>query len=258
MLSAHRFLLTRTPGFYFHLRNVGRKVVGTRRKQRALFSDLVRPGDLVFDVGANIGEFAAAFRDLGAQVVAIEPQPRLQEHLRRRFRSDSRVTVVATAISDHPGEATLHLTTADALATLEGSRAEGKTGPGSELQWGRSITVPLQTLDALVAEHGAPALVKIDVEGHELGAVNGLTTARPSVFFEVNRPGVYDVLDSLSGRGYHEFFVRLDERPDWVTDRAMSAAEVREYVERSEHNCDCLAVSPEPDGRRPATGGPAA
>src|SRR3954462_783672 len=151
MLGAHRFLLTRTPRLYFHLRNAGRRVVGTRRHQRALFSGLVAPGDLVFDVGANIGEFTGAFRDLGARVVAVEPQPRLSAHLRRRFGGDPDVAVVATAVSDRAGEAILYGTTADALATLEAERATGATGPGADLEWTERIPVPLRTLDSLVA-----------------------------------------------------------------------------------------------------------
>ncbi|NEK58015.1 FkbM family methyltransferase [Geodermatophilus sabuli] len=253
MLAVHRFLLTRVPGLYFHLRNVGRKAVGTRRHQRRLFAELVGPGDVVFDVGANIGEFTGAFRDLGARVVAVEPQPRLGAHLRHRFRSDPEVTVVGTAVSDHAGEATLYTTTADALATLEAARATEGTGPGAELEWGATITVPLQTLDALVAAHGEPALVKIDVEGHEHRVVRGLTTVRPTIFFEVNPPGAFDVLDTLAARGYREFFVRVAEQSDWVTRRPMSATDMAAYLKTSQENCDCLALSPEaPPDRRPA------
>jgi FkbM family methyltransferase len=253
MLAAHRFLLTRTPRLYFHLRNLGRLVVGTRRHQRALFAELVGPGDLVFDVGANIGEFTGAFRDLGARVVAVEPQPQLTKHLRRRFRDDPDVAVVATAVSDHAGEATLYAPTADALATLEEERATHPSGPGAELEWTRRITVPLRTLDSLVGEHGTPALVKIDVEGHELGVVRGLTTAEPTVFFEVNRPGVHDVLDVLQERSYEEFFLRIGERSDWVSRQARSAAEAHAFVDASSEACDCLAISPSPGARRPAT-----
>ncbi|MGY1606848.1 MULTISPECIES: FkbM family methyltransferase [unclassified Geodermatophilus] len=256
MLVVHRLLLTRMPALYFHLRNVGRKVTGTRRRQRRLFAELVRPGDLVFDVGANIGEFTAAFRDLGTRVVAVEPQPRLSAHLRARFRADPLVTVVGTAVSDHAGEATLYCTTADALATLEETRATGgATGAGAELEWNGRITVPLRTLDSLVAEHGSPVLVKIDVEGHESGVVRGLTTARPSVFFEVNRPGVHEVVDTLAARGYTDFFVREAERSDWVSRHPMSAARVAAYLAGSVADCDCLAVSPDPRSavaRRPA------
>jgi FkbM family methyltransferase len=245
MFAPHRFLLTRMPGIYFMVRNLGRKAVGTRRNQRKLFSSLLRPGDLVFDVGANIGEFSGAFSDNGARVIAIEPQPRLGEHLRRRFRSTPTVTVVGTAVSDHAGEATLYLTAADALATLESGRASGETGPGADLEWGGKITVPLRTLDDLMTEHGTPVLVKIDVEGHELGVVKGLTAARPSVFFEVNRPESYEVIDVLSGRGYTDFYLRPDERPDWVNQKPMSATTLREFLEATDRNFDILAMSPD-------------
>ena len=42
-----------------------------------LYGQFVRPGDLVFDVGAHVGDRIAAFRRLGARVVAVEPQPAL-------------------------------------------------------------------------------------------------------------------------------------------------------------------------------------
>ncbi|TYP89841.1 FkbM family methyltransferase [Blastococcus xanthinilyticus] len=255
MLAIHRFLLTRTPRLYFHVRNIGRKAVGTRRKQRTLFSELIRPGDLVFDVGANIGEFSAAFRDCGARVVSVEPQPRLTAHLRRRFGADPEVTVVATALSDHAGEATLFCTSADALATLEEARVTGAVGAGAELEWNDTIQVPLRTLEALVAEYGPPVLVKIDVEGHEAGVVRGLTTTRPSLFFEVNRESVDEVLDLLADRGYTDFLLREGERPDWVSRRPVPAAEMRALIAATETDCDCLALSPDAalvGDRRPA------
>jgi FkbM family methyltransferase len=251
MLTARRLLIDRMPGLYFHLRNVGRKVVGTRRNQRQLFRDLLRPGDLVFDVGANIGEYTGAFIDLGATVVAVEPQPQLAEHLRRRFHTDRRVTVVHTALSDHQGTATLYCPTADALATLEEGRATGESGPGAKFRWSKTLTVPLSTIDALVGDFGTPALIKIDVEGHELNVLQGMADARPSIFFEINRPAVYDVMTHLEERGYSEFFVRRDERSAWVFDSAMSALKLREYLSSSAENADVLALSPEPNTGRP-------
>ena len=51
---------------------------GDRRRAAAmdrLYGNFVRPGDLVFDVGAHVGDRVASFRRLGARVVAVEPQP---------------------------------------------------------------------------------------------------------------------------------------------------------------------------------------
>jgi hypothetical protein len=47
-----------------------------RQNERDFYRRFIRPGDLVFDVGANVGKRSAVFLDLGATVVAIEPNPR--------------------------------------------------------------------------------------------------------------------------------------------------------------------------------------
>ena len=47
------------------------------RRDGPLYRPFVRPGDLVFDIGAHVGDRVAAFRRLGARVVAVEPQPAL-------------------------------------------------------------------------------------------------------------------------------------------------------------------------------------
>lgn len=50
---------------------------GRQRGLRRMYRPLVQPGDLVFDVGAHLGDRAAAFAALGARVVALEPQPQV-------------------------------------------------------------------------------------------------------------------------------------------------------------------------------------
>ena len=42
-----------------------------------LYREFVKPGDLVFDIGAHVGDRIAAFRRLEARVIALEPQPAL-------------------------------------------------------------------------------------------------------------------------------------------------------------------------------------
>ena len=47
-----------------------------------LYGRFVRRGDLVFDIGAHVGDRVASFRRLGARVVAVEPQPAMVKLLR--------------------------------------------------------------------------------------------------------------------------------------------------------------------------------
>jgi hypothetical protein len=62
-----------------------RTYYGDRERRTAmdlLYGRFVKPGDLVFDIGAHVGDRVAAFRRLGARVVAVEPQPALVRTLR--------------------------------------------------------------------------------------------------------------------------------------------------------------------------------
>lgn len=59
-------------------------------------------------------------------------------------------------------------------------RAESFAG----VDWEETVTVPVTTLDALITRHGAPDFCKIDIEGSELAALEGLSTALPLLSFE--------------------------------------------------------------------------
>ena len=117
---------------------------------------------------------------LGVRVVAVEPQPELGTRFLRRLD----VRLEQTAVGAEPGKAELHLASeTTAAAHLDPTWQEGRF---SSLTWSRSISVPVTTLDALIAKHGAPHYCKIDVEGYEREALKGLSHAVPVLSFEFN------------------------------------------------------------------------
>src|SRR5437764_780995 len=63
-----------------------------------LYARLLKPGDLVFDVGSHVGDRIAAFRRLGCRVVACEPNPALVKTWRLIYWRDSSVSVEPVAI----------------------------------------------------------------------------------------------------------------------------------------------------------------
>ena len=69
-----------------------------------LYARFVKPGDLVFDVGSHVGDRIAAFRRLGARVVACEPNPALVPTLRRLYGRDDKVTLEPVAVGAKAGE----------------------------------------------------------------------------------------------------------------------------------------------------------
>lgn len=176
---------------------------GRRRRQKELqiYRQLVTPGDLCFDVGANVGNTTGTFLRLGARVVCIEPQEGCMRVLERRFRSRREVTLVRQALADRPGEGDLWICRHnDAIATMAESwiTAVKNSGRMTRFEWADRQAVPVTTLDVLIQQHGRPALCKIDVEGFELQVLRGLSQPIPYVSFEFHREWIDDAM-----RGAH-------------------------------------------------------
>src|SRR5215470_12529728 len=68
-----------------------------------LYGQFVKPGDLVFDAGAHVGDRVAAFRRLKTRVVAIEPQPALVRTLRLLYGRDRDVAIEPAALGAAAG-----------------------------------------------------------------------------------------------------------------------------------------------------------
>ena len=162
-------------------------IPGRQRRMRRLYGELVRRGDLVFDVGAHVGNRTRAFAGLGCRVVAVEPQPDFARLLRRLFPASAGVTIVESAVGREAGEANLAIsertpTVTTISTTWREARADDPEFAG--VTWNRALRVPVTTVEALIARFGVPSLVKIDVEGAELDVLAGLEHAVPVVSFE--------------------------------------------------------------------------
>jgi len=176
------------------------------------------PGDLAFDVGAHVGDRAASFRRLGARVVCVEPQPRLDRLLRLLFRGDPGVARVAALVGATPGgEAALRLnTTNPTVATASPdfvAAADGAPGWVGQ-RWDAAVPCPVTTLDALAAAHGRPHFVKLDVEGFEAEALASLSAPPRALSFEfttIQREVAFNCLRWLSTLGFRAFNACLGE-----------------------------------------------
>lgn len=162
-----------------------------QRRLRALarhYEPFLSMGSVAFDIGANHGERTAAFRSLGARVVAVEPQSACVAELRERFaREGDSVEVVACAVAEQPGHVTLRINESDVLSSMahdwiERTEASGRFEGLS--QWTGEERVEAVTLDALVDRYGVPDFCKVDVEGAEPQVFSGLTRPLRVVSYE--------------------------------------------------------------------------
>jgi FkbM family methyltransferase len=187
------------------------------RAMDRLYARFIAPGDLVFDIGAHVGDRIAAFRRLGARVVAVEPQPALHRTLRLLFGRNDQVVLVPAAVGAtagrlpmhiNPGNPTISTLSEDFIAASRG--AEGWQGES----WPRSVEVAMTTLDALIDVHGWPVFMKLDIEGFEAAALAGLSRAVPALSFEfttIQRAVALACIDRCVSLGYAQFNAALGE-----------------------------------------------
>ncbi|MES2991625.1 MAG: FkbM family methyltransferase [Pseudomonadota bacterium] len=224
-------------------RTLNREFLLSRRQLMSFYGKLVQKGAVVFDVGANRGDFTDAFLRLGAHVYAFEPHPTCTRELRALYSGNPRFHLVDVALGSEPGEAKLYLgeNGMDNVSTLsEDYKREAAKLPGLAVAgWTKSLSVKVSTLDQMIAEYGTPAFCKIDVEGYELPVLKGLHQIIPLLQFEYQPWSVdkaIECIDYLEGLGYQRFNLTMSaSRSDIVALQAdwMSAAQLIEILRLS-------------------------
>lgn len=208
-----------------------------RRRALSLYGRFIKPGDLCFDIGAHVGDRVGYFLGLGARVVAVEPQPAAMAVLRHLYGRNPRVTLVQAAVGAVPGEAVLHLDPANpTVATLSESwaRTVGRSAAFAGVRWRQRLPVAVTTLDALIEGHGLPAFAKIDVEGQETAALQGLTRPLPALSVEyvtAALPATLAALGRLQALGPYGFNRSEGESLRLLHDRWRTAAEMAAELE---------------------------
>lgn len=178
----------------------------------------LRPDDIFWDVGANIGAISLIAATRCAHVVAFEPDPRSLKLLREniRFNGLANIEIVPCALGATQSSVTLH------------QAKVSNTGMTSILpDWAAAVgqvQVPVQRADEFLAEHPdlTPTILKLDVEGAEhlvlQGAPELLRTGRVrAILFEDRmdangQPGNLAAQDCLRAAGYtYQLFGASDE-----------------------------------------------
>lgn len=157
------------------------------------YSKIINPGDLVFDVGANIGNRVEVFLALGAKVIAIEPQEKCRKILMDRFWKSpddlSRLYIVKKGLGAKPGMMELAISNSHQISSFSNEFiTKMKDGRFKEMNWDKKVDVEIITLDDLIAEYGKPKFIKIDVEGFEYEVLSGLSKQIEYISFEYTTP----------------------------------------------------------------------
>ncbi|MBN8807735.1 MAG: FkbM family methyltransferase [Sphingomonas sp.] len=201
--------------------------IGDRRNNSIasqLITHLRTPGKTFVDVGAHIGSvLGEVARNSRGKVIAFEAIPAKAVHLRRKFPT---VTVHNVALLDRDGETRFFIDNAQSGYSSLSQRQGDVT----------EIVVPVARMDAFITEDDVD-VIKIDVEGAELGVLRGaegvIARCRPVVMFE-SGPG--DVL-GYTKEAMWRWFDERDYRiyfPDRIS-RAARAATLDVFIDSHEY-----------------------
>lgn len=174
---------------------------------------MTKPGEYLFDVGANIGLIALPVLAWGSEtrVVSFEPSPNSLDCLLRTHAGSGfgeRWRIIAKAAGRTAGVTGFYLSSAS-LGDYDSIVDTGRSGER------RKVTVEITTLDATWEEMGCPAvsMIKMDIEGGETEALAGarrlISAQKPGIILEWYEgnltPYGYDpasLLDIAAGLGY--------------------------------------------------------
>lgn len=178
-------------------------------RQTAAMAAEIRPGNVVFDIGANVGYYtilASRVAGPSGKVVAFEPLLRNIEFLRRHveLNNAANVVVMPVALSD---------TTGSARFSIGDNSAVGHIGSDGEIE------VETTTVDAVIERLGfIPDVMKIDVEGAEKAVLTGaqgmFERVKPTIFLSTHSDELREwCTNYLVGLGYLVAKVALDGDP---------------------------------------------
>jgi FkbM family methyltransferase len=193
--------------------------------------DWVQPGMVAYDLGANAGYVSLLLaRQVSATgwVFAFEPLPANQERLRANMalNPELRINLIAKAVAERSGKRTFQVHVSDDMGKLQGSS-------GRATEYAKKIEVDVIALDDFVYKEKqiAPDLVKMDIEGGEALALQGmqrvLAEKRPLLFIELHGPdAARSVVEILKANNYT--LHRLEKSYARIED--VSAKEWKHYI----------------------------
>jgi len=231
--------ILRGVGLYAFAIDMENKLITLFKKseRKDFYSQFIKSGDLCFDVGANKGNRTVIFLELGAKVVAVEPQQECYEFLTKRF--GDKIDLVKHGLGEKESTETMYVSgstlissfSKDHVNMMQEDRFKGAA-------WGKTIEISMTTMDILIEKYGTPAFCKIDVEGYEYDVLKGLSKPLKALSLEYivpeNTQVLVDCLEHLTSLGNIECNFSYGETMKFNLEQWKPGQEMIDFVQTKE------------------------
>ena len=210
------------------------------KKRRSFYSNfLTEENDIYFDIGANIGNRIEPIIDKNIKIIAVEPQPKCINVLKKKF--GDKITIIKNGVGRKEEVKTMYISNAHTISSFSQDwiDATKKSGRFSQYEWNKEIQIEMTTLDILINKYGTPKFIKIDVEGFELDVLNGLTKAVEYISFEYTFPerkqAMINCIDRIIdiSKGYNlKFNYSFEESMNFSSNSWLTASQMKAEIEK--------------------------
>jgi FkbM family methyltransferase len=204
-------------------------------RKATFYGSFVKTGSVCFDVGANMGNRITPFLELGAKVIAVEPQDKCFRHLKRKF--GDKIVLVKKGLGEADGIKKFHISEDSTLSSFSDNWMSSVTGTDrfKGRSWIKTVKAVMTTADELIKQYGKPDFIKIDVEGYELEVLKGLTQPIRMISFEYTVPEQPDrasmCLDEIEKHNPQiECNYSIGEDLVWAMSEWVSASKMRALI----------------------------
>lgn len=206
--------------------------------RKKFYSKFLKQDDLVFDVGANVGNRTEPMLQLNTKIVAVEPQEECYTVLKKKF--GSKIKIVTKGLSEKEEIRDFYISNASTISSFATDWIKSvKEDRFKDYTWNKVKKIQMTTLDNLIREFGLPVFIKIDVEGFELEVLKGLSTSVKMISFEYTAPEHIDkaekCLQHLKGINENlECNYSAGESMEWINDKWMGINEMITFIHSNE------------------------
>jgi FkbM family methyltransferase len=202
--------------------------------QKLLYSSFIQKDDLCFDVGANIGNRISSLLEIGAKIVAVEPQDSCFKYL--KYKYGAKIEIVNKGLGESNCFKDFHISNINTLSSFSDEWIDSvKKGRFQKYNWDKVVKIELTTLDILIEKYGLPVFIKIDVEGFELNVLKGLTKPIKLISFEYTVPEqinkIMECIEQIEKNGANiECNYSIGESMVFALEDWLSVEQIRKHI----------------------------